>query len=94
MFLHSSWSLFWLETVDSNKPSGKHKATCDSIRFVNVTSSAIEQILWPLSWILSWITSSETIEIYAWFVMFVFGGTARHILRTLLPMLFSTTTFP
>ncbi len=47
-----------------------------------------------MSWILSWFTSNETMELQAWFVMFVFGGTVRHVLRSVLPIVFSSTTFP
>uniref|UniRef100_A0A7S3HTN5 Tail-anchored protein insertion receptor WRB n=1 Tax=Spumella elongata TaxID=89044 RepID=A0A7S3HTN5_9STRA len=47
-------------------------------------------ILWPLSW----FTSLEVISIYPWFVLFVMGGMIRHILRSVLPIVFSSTSFP
>ena len=48
------------------------------------------QLLWPISW----FTSHMTISPYALFILFIFGGTFRHILRTVLPLVFMRTTFP
>ncbi|KAJ1426463.1 hypothetical protein B484DRAFT_419944 [Ochromonadaceae sp. CCMP2298] len=47
-------------------------------------------VLWPLSW----FTSAETVSLPAWFLMFALGGTVRHVLRTVLPLVFSSTSFP
>ncbi len=48
------------------------------------------KVLWPLSW----FTSAETITLPAWFMLFVFGGAIRHVLRTVLPLVFTRTTLP
>ena len=47
-------------------------------------------LLWPLSW----FTYKATIALSPWFVIIIFAGTSRHILRTILPLIFSRTTFP
>lgn len=48
------------------------------------------QLLWPISWFTNRVTMSP----YALFIIFIFGGTFRHVLRTLLPLIFTRTTFP
>jgi hypothetical protein len=91
--LCSCRNIFRNEAVVANQPDGNSSTTVNEVLSCLLQLTSF-QILWPASWVLSWLTSNETIEIYAWFVMFVFGGLARHFLRTVLPLVFSNTTFP
>ena len=66
----------------------------DSTRSYSHSTFYNLQILWPVSWFASWFTSAVTYNLQAWFVLFVLGGTIRHILRSVLPLIFSATSFP
>eukprot|EP01031_Cornospumella_fuschlensis_P029705 gene29706-35861_t len=56
----------------------------------NVPLYTSPQIFWPFSW----VSSERTMPVHAWLLVPLSGAATRHVLRTILPLIFSTTTLP
>lgn len=52
------------------------------------------QVLWPLSWFLSGSGEPLLLGIYPGFILVICGAALRHLLRTILPLVFSASTLP